>query len=106
MSRKAAIVEYIRYALTDHSPEELIDAYREAGTHLAAAPECLGYELCASDDDPRSQILRIVWTSADAHIDGFRRGPNFPPFLKAIGPFVGEIAEMRHYHRTGVEWRR
>jgi hypothetical protein len=44
--------------------------------------------------------------STEKHLQGFRRGPNFPPFLAAIRDFVPEIAEMRHYRPVGVEWRR
>ena len=97
------IVEYIRYMLTTHEPVALIDAYRTAGEHLKAAPECVEYELTQCTDDPRSLILRIRWQSAEAHTAGFRRGPNFPPFLDAIRPFVQEIAEMRHYVPTQVQ---
>ena len=96
------IVEYIRYALTTHAPEELIRAYGGAAKHLDAAPECIDYELTQCAEDPKSLILRIRWESAQAHMDGFRRGPHFPPFLGAIRPFVGEIVEMRHYLATPV----
>ena len=51
-------------------------------------------------------VLRIDWQSTAAHLHGFRKGPNVPPFLAAIKPFIGEIAEMRHYAETGVAWRR
>jgi quinol monooxygenase YgiN len=84
----------------------LVAAYTEAGRHLAAAPECLGYELTQCAEDANSFILRIHWTSVDAHMNGFRRGPHFPPFLTAIQPFIPEIAEMRHYRPTGTEWVR
>jgi hypothetical protein len=30
------IVEYIRYDLKTHTPEQLIDSYRRAGEHLKA----------------------------------------------------------------------
>ena len=96
------IIEYIRYVMTAHTPEDLIKAYGDASRHLDAAPECIDYELTQCADDPKSLILRIRWQSAEAHMDGFRRGPHFPPFLGAIRPFVGEIAEMRHYHATPV----
>ena len=89
-------VEYIRYVLTDHDPDTLVAAYGEAGKHLAAAPECLGYELTQCAEDAASFILRISWLSVEAHMNGFRRGPHFPPFLAAIQPFIPEIAEMRH----------
>lgn len=100
------IVEYIRYELTTHSTAELIAAYEQAAPHLRAAPECLGFELSLCEEAPNSAVLRINWQSTDAHIQGFRRGPNFPPFLTAIRPFVGEIAEMRHYAPTPVQWTR
>lgn len=100
------IVEYIRYKLSQHTPAELIEAYRVAGAHLASAPECLGYELTACEEQPNALILRIRWTSTRAHVDGFRKGPHFPPFLKAIRPFFAEIEEMHHYAPTEVQWTR
>lgn len=96
------IVEYVRYALTTSSPEELIEAYSKAAVQLVAAPECIDYELSQCADDPTVLVLRIRWKSAEAHMEGFRRGPHFPLFLAAIRPFVGEIVEMRHYVLTPV----
>lgn len=96
------IVEYIRYVLRNHGPDMLVAAYTEAARHLAAAPECIDYELTQCVDEKASFVLRIRWTSADAHLKAFRSGPNFPPFLTAIRPFVPEIAEMRHYELTAV----
>lgn len=100
------VVEYIRYDLTTHTAEALIEAYREAVKHLEAAPECMGFELTRCEEAPASLVLRILWRSTADHLDGFRKGPNFPPFLRLIRPYVGEIAEMCHYAPTGVAWRR
>ncbi|MCV9962152.1 antibiotic biosynthesis monooxygenase [Pararhizobium sp. BT-229] len=100
------IVEYIRYEMKTHSAEALVAAYGQAAEHLRAAPECLAFDLAHCVEEPNSLILRIHWTSIEAHMQGFRKGPNFPPFLAAIRPFVGEIAEMRHYEETDVHWQR
>jgi quinol monooxygenase YgiN len=100
------IVEYIRYELTTHTPDELTAAYVLAVASLRASPECLGYDLAQCNDVPSSLILRIHWTSVDGHMKGFRNGPNFQPFLALVRPFIGEIAEMKHYHETGVQWVR
>ena len=100
------IPEYIRYELKAHSPQELVAAYDAAGEHLRAAPECLGYELCQCADVEDIFILRIDWRSGRDHLEGFRKGPHFPPFLDHIRPFIGEMVEMRHYEPTGVAWRR
>jgi quinol monooxygenase YgiN len=100
------IVEHIRYELKQHQPDALIAAYRQAGAQLQAAPQCLGYELSHCVEEPLSLTLRIRWTSTEDHLQGFRKGPHFPPFLAAIRPFIGEIAEMRHYQPTDVAWHR
>src|SRR5687767_9512800 len=100
------IVEYIRYDLVAHEPEELANAYEVAADSLRAAPECLAFELSQCEEAPRSFILRIEWQSTAAHLQGFRKGPHFGPFLAAIKPFIGEIAEMRHYAPTSVRWTR
>jgi quinol monooxygenase YgiN len=100
------IPEYIRYELKTHSADSLIAAYRAAGEHLQAAPECLSYELSQCTNAQSTFILRIVWRSARDHMEGFRKGPHFSPFLELIRPFIGEIAEMRHYQPTAVTWQR
>jgi quinol monooxygenase YgiN len=100
------IVEYIRYELKAHTAYELISAYAEAAASLKPSPECLGYDLAQRDDEPNVLVLRIQWQSADAHMQSFRNGPNFPPFLALVRPFIGEIVEMKHYHLTNVSWQR
>jgi len=101
------VVEYIRYTVNDAARgAELVEAYKKASASLDAAPECLAYELSACEEDPSAYILRIEWMSTEAHLQGFRKGPNFPPFFAAIGGFVKEIAEMRHYQVTEVSRRK
>jgi len=96
------IVEYIRYALVAHSGEELVAAYARAQESLRASPNALAWELSRCTEDPSAYILRIEWDSAEGHLQGFRKGEHFPGFFAAIKPFVGEIAEMRHYQPTAV----
>lgn len=101
------IVEYIRYTVTDSARQQaFLDAYREAAKSLDAAPECLAYELTQCEEDPSSFILRIEWTSTERHLEGFRKGQQFRSFFTAIGGFVKEISEMRHYKLTGIGSRK
>jgi quinol monooxygenase YgiN len=100
------VVEYIRYSLTQHSADELVAAYRMAAKHLRAARECLGYELLRCEEEPSALVLCIRWTSTTDHLNGFRKGAHFAPFLGAIRDFVGEIVEMRHYRVTDLNWNR
>nr|WP_205740826.1 antibiotic biosynthesis monooxygenase [Haloactinopolyspora alba] len=96
------IIEYIPYRISDHDAAEFVAAYRRAAESLAAAPECVDYELTRCMEDPEHFVLRITWTSVEAHLEGFRRGPSFRAFFAEIQPYVGAIEEMRHYEPVGV----
>jgi truncated hemoglobin YjbI/quinol monooxygenase YgiN len=96
------IIEYIRYRIPSGQGDEFEAAYRRAAIALARAPECVDYELTRCTEEPESYILRIGWTSETDHLEGFRRGPSFAEFLAAIRPYVADLQEMRHYHRTDV----
>jgi quinol monooxygenase YgiN len=100
------IVEYIRYELGEGQGNAFEAAYAQAAPSLDASPHCLAYELTRCVDAPASYILRIEWDSAEGHMQGFRRGPEFPAFFAAIRPYVGQIAEMRHYAPTSVGARK
>ncbi|MCM2418967.1 antibiotic biosynthesis monooxygenase family protein [Streptomyces sp. RKAG293] len=96
-------VEYIRYRITDPERRPAFEkAYTTAAEQLDLAPQCLGYELSHGVEESDRYVLRIEWTSVEAHEQGFRGGPQFPPFLAAIRPYIGDIEEMKHYERTSV----
>jgi quinol monooxygenase YgiN len=68
------VVEYIRYAVKDEARrKELVAAYVEAAKSLDAAPECLAYEMTVCEEDATAAVLRIEWTSTEAHLEGFRK---------------------------------
>lgn len=96
------IVEYIRYALPPGTSAAFEQAYAEAARSLDQSEHCLAYELSRCAEDSTRYILRIEWTSADGHMQGFRNSAVFAAFFKAIGPYVGHIEEMRHYELTAV----
>ena len=96
------IVEYIRYRIPGERAAEFEEAYARAAAFLARASQCVDYELSRCADDRTAYVLRITWTSADDHLQGFRGGELFPGFLAEIRPYVEAIEEMRHYERTGV----
>ncbi|MFB4320083.1 group II truncated hemoglobin [Actinomadura sp. 21ATH] len=97
------IVEYIRYRVDRQDAEEFEAAYARAAVPLAAAPQCVDFELSRCVDEPESYILRITWTSAEAHMREFRGGEHFTAFFAEIRPYVQRIEEMRHYERTAVK---
>jgi quinol monooxygenase YgiN len=91
------IVEYIRYAIPAERADAFERDYATATAALAASPNCLGYELTRCVEEPEHYILRIEWDSLDGHLKAFRQSPEFRAFFQAIRPYVGDIAEMRHY---------
>jgi hypothetical protein len=54
------------------------------------------------EEDFEHFVLRITWTSTEAHVEGFRKSELFPGFLAEIRPYIPYIEEMRHYTPTTV----
>lgn len=100
------VVEYVRYQIAADRAEVFEAAYRTAAERLRASANCLAFELARCAEAPDQYVLRIEWDSVDGHLEGFRKGPQFPPFLAAIRPFMEDILEMRHYQATDVRWAR
>jgi quinol monooxygenase YgiN len=100
------IVEYIRYEVPQGQGPALESAYQIAAQSLQASSHCLGYELSRCTESDETLVLRILWDSAEGHMQGFRKSAEFGSFFKAIQPFVPHIKEMRHYQATSVRWAR
>ncbi|WP_369138433.1 group II truncated hemoglobin [Modestobacter versicolor] len=96
------VVEYVRYRIAEDRWEQFLASYGRAAAVLARAPQCVDYELSRCVEEPAAVVLRITWTSAADHLQGFRGGELFGGFLAAVRPWVGDIEEMRHYARTPV----
>ena len=96
------VIEYIRYELPVDAAAGFEAAYESARTSLDESEHCLAYELSRCVEAPGSYILRIDWDSLDGHEQGFRSSPQFRPFLAAVSPYIGQVAEMRHYRVTTV----
>ena len=69
-------------------------------THFSEKPDVI------CEEDETSAILRIEWQLTEAHLQGFRKSVVFGEFFRAIGGFVKEIAEMRHYQLSNVVKRK
>jgi len=91
------VVEYIRYAVPVARSHEFEEAYRRAGRVLEEDAHCLRYEVARGVEESEHFVVRIEWDSIEGHERGFRASPAFGEFFAAVGPFVSEIEEMKHY---------
>ena len=91
------IVEYIRYRISAEQQPAFLEAIRAANALLAAAPDCLRYELAHCEEDGELFIWRLEWTSTERHLNGFRKSPAFGAFFQLVKPFYQSIQEMHHY---------
>jgi hemoglobin len=96
------IVEYVRYRIEGESVAAFLAAYRSAAVSLDQSPQCRHYELARCVEEPERFVLRIVWTSLDGHLEGFRKSNEFRTFLAAVRPFIADIEEMQHYEATDI----
>jgi quinol monooxygenase YgiN len=105
MNRKehTMVIEYVRYKIPADQADQFVAAYATAGEALRKSSHCLGFELSRCMEEPTSFILRIEWDSVEGHMEGFRKSPEFREFFASVRPFAGQLEEMRHYERTGVQ---
>ena len=96
------VVEYTRYSIPAERQDQFVRDYAEAAGSLEASPHCLGCELARCVEEPSQYVLRIEWDSAEGHLQGFRRSPEFGGFVAKVRPYVPAILEMRHYALTRV----
>lgn len=94
------IVEYIRYKVDLDRAEPFVQAYQLASRALDQSEFCRAYELSECTENKRFFVLRILWDSLEAHLEGFRKSRDFSGFFAAVKPFVDDIEEMRHYALT------
>src|SRR6266571_948568 len=94
------VVEYIRYKIDDARTEAFEQAYQRAAEALESSEHCERYEVSRCSEDQSQHIVRIEWDSEQGHLSGFRQSPEFRSFFDAVGPFVNDIEEMRHYQVT------
>ncbi|MFF3639944.1 antibiotic biosynthesis monooxygenase [Streptomyces sp. NPDC002564] len=95
-------VEYTRYRIPADRSAEFLAAYTHAAVPLAAAPQCVDYELTRCEEDFEHYVLRITWTSTEDHLTDFRGSELSEEFLAHVRPYVGYIEETRHYTPTAV----
>jgi quinol monooxygenase YgiN len=91
------VVEYIRYNIDNGRAQAFLEAYGDAAEALRASDHCERYEVSRCSEDPTQHVVRIEWDSEQGHLSGFRQSPEFRSFFEAVGPFVNDIEEMRHY---------
>ncbi|MGK9120247.1 antibiotic biosynthesis monooxygenase family protein [Olivibacter jilunii] len=97
-------LEVIRYKIPEMQHKDFENAYAEAVKYLKASPYCLGYKLVHGDEEPDNYIMFINWTSSEEHLNGFRKGSEFLPFLDLVKPFYNNVQEMKHYNSTSIQW--
>ena len=91
------IVEYLRYTIDQERQATFISDYQHAAVPLQASAYCEQYEFCQCVEDPSQFLIRIQWTSAEDHLQGFRGSDEFKAFFTHIKSYIDDIDEMRHY---------
>ncbi|MFS8200956.1 antibiotic biosynthesis monooxygenase [Streptomyces sp. CWNU-52B] len=98
----AHTIEYTRYLIPEQLSAQFLAAYTRAAVQLAAAPQCVDYELARCEDDFEHFVLRVTWTSTEDHVEGFRESELSTDFAAEVGPFDRFVEETRHYTPTAV----
>ena len=60
-------------------------------------PECISARVERCLEQPRQYLLTVIWTSLEAHTEGFRGGPLFPQWRSHINGLFIDPASVYHY---------
>jgi len=96
------VIEYIRYQVPPEQHSQFLATYQSAADELHGSEHCIAFEFSQCIEEPDNFIVRIEWTSIEAHEKGFRGSPAFASFFNKVKPFFANIREMKHYRRTGA----
>ena len=91
------ITEIVRYEIPQIEIDNFINSYLEAIEILHTSEFCEAAELLQQHENPSLFQIVIRWQSAEAHIEGFRKSPEFTKFFNVVKPFFNNILEMQHY---------
>ncbi len=60
-------------------------------------PGCISAECQRCIEDPARFLLRIQWTSLEAHTEGFRTSPGFAEYRSHINGLFSDAPVVHHY---------
>jgi quinol monooxygenase YgiN len=60
-------------------------------------PECISAKVERCIEQLGLYVLIVIWTSYEAHTEGFRGGPLFPQWRSHINGLFEGSAQVRHY---------
>lgn len=92
-----SVIELATMRAKEGSGDDLAAAYPKA-LHLVTdvAEGCLNASVMRCIERPEEFILRIEWTSVEAH-ENFRASPEIDTFRAAVSEHIGEAVGYAHY---------
>lgn len=97
------IIEYIRYRVPQAETRDFVAAFDRAQAALAEADESRSWEMARGIEDQTEWVIRIEWTSLDAHLERFRTGPHYADYMRPLRRFQEYFVESRHYKTNEVK---
>ena len=91
------ITEIIRYNLAESQRELFVAQYQKAMALVESSGFAQDWEILQQVENPDLFQIIIRWKSVEAHMEGFRRAPEFGDFFALVKPYFNQILEMQHY---------
>jgi heme-degrading monooxygenase HmoA len=60
-------------------------------------PECVSVNITRCVEKPERYVLSVVWTSLEAHVNGFRTSPLFGQWRNTISGLFEDNLDVSHY---------
>jgi quinol monooxygenase YgiN len=82
--------------------DRMEQALPAALAHIERDSRCLGAVALRCVERDQEFVLRIEWTSVDAH-HAFREGPGFAAYRSAVAEWLDQVVDFAHYEELTAE---
>jgi heme-degrading monooxygenase HmoA len=97
------IVEIAQIDILGGREADFEAAFMQAIGFAAGSPGYLGHELRRSLEHRSRYLLRIEWTTLEAHTVTFRGSAAFSQWRAAVGPFFASAPVVEHFEPVAGE---
>jgi len=93
----------LEVAILEVRPEQEADferAFALAEKLISAADGYLSHELQRGVERPNRYILLVRWETLEAHLEGFRKSPDYAEWKRLLHHFYDPFPMVEHYRAT------
>ena len=96
------ILEHAYLNVRPGTEDAFLEALATAKQFIARTEGFIGMEVSRCVEEPSNFLLLVEWETLEAHIVGFREGPDYAPWRAALHHFYDPMPVVQHFEVVEV----